>query len=100
MRLCDIEVPLLHNFLASDILIHNSEGMDIPALNTLLLASPVSSVEQSVGRIQRQKEDEREHTPLVLDVWDQFSLFRSQGMKRQQLYKKHEYDVNIHTPPI
>ena len=27
-----------------------SEGMDIPILNTLILASPISSIEQSIGR--------------------------------------------------
>lgn len=93
VRLCDIEVPRHHSFLASGIIVHNSEGMDIPALNTLVLASPVSSVEQSVGRVQRQKEHEREYTPLVIDVWDQFSLFKAQGFKRQQFYKKNKYNI-------
>lgn len=95
VKLCDIEVPRHHSFLASGIIVHNSEGMDIPALNTLVLASPISSVEQSVGRVQRQKPEEREYTPLVMDVWDQFSLFKAQGFKRQQFYKKKGYNVKI-----
>ena len=32
-----------------------SEGMDIPKLNTIFLASPKSDVVQSVGRILRKK---------------------------------------------
>ena len=32
-----------------------SEGMDVPKLNTVILASPKSDVEQSVGRVFRQK---------------------------------------------
>ncbi len=93
VRLCDIEIPIHHSFLASGVVVHNSEGMDIPSLNTLILASPVSSIEQSVGRIQRQKEEDRTITPLVIDVWDQFSLFRAQGLKRQQFYKKSKYKI-------
>ena len=68
-----------------------SEGMDIPALNTLLLASPISSIEQSVGRIQRQKPHERTHVPLTIDVWDDFSLFRAQGFRRMAFYKRNGY---------
>jgi superfamily II DNA or RNA helicase len=93
VKLCDIEIPIHHSFLASGIVVHNSEGMDIPSLNTLILASPVSSIEQSVGRIQRQKEEDRTITPLVIDIWDQFSLFRAQGLKRQQFYKKNKYKI-------
>jgi superfamily II DNA or RNA helicase/intein/homing endonuclease len=94
VKLCDVEIPVHHTFLASDIIIHNSEGMDIPCLNTLVLASPVSSIEQSVGRIQRQQEIDRVYTPLVIDIWDQFSLFKSQGTKRLQFYKKNKYPIN------
>lgn len=93
VRLCDIEVKLHHNFLASGIIVHNSEGMDIPKLNTLVLASPISSIEQSIGRIQRQKEDERRILPTVIDIWDQFSVFKTQGLRRQQFYKKNSYEI-------
>lgn len=93
VRLCDIEVKIHHNFLASDIIVHNSEGMDIPSLDTLVLASPISSVEQSIGRIQRQKATDRTHVPTVIDIWDQFSLFKTQGFRRLQFYKKNGYEI-------
>ena len=69
----------------------SSEGMDIPVLNTLILASPISSIEQSIGRIQRQKEHEREYIPMTIDIWDRFSLFQRQGMKRMEFYAKQGY---------
>ena len=75
-----------------------SEGFDVPALNTLVLASPISSLEQPLGRIQRQKPQDRTHVPLVIDVWDQFSLFRAQGLRRMQFYKRNGYRVRIVEP--
>ena len=36
-----------------------SEGMDIPKLNTIVLASPKSDVDKSVGRILREKANVR-----------------------------------------
>lgn len=70
-----------------------AEGFDVPSLNTLILASPVSSIEQPVGRIQRQKPSERVHVPLVIDIWDNFSLFRRQGFRRLQFYKTSGYEI-------
>jgi superfamily II DNA or RNA helicase len=72
-----------------------SEGMDIPSLNTLILASPYTSIEQSIGRIQRQKADERKYIPLTIDIWDNFSLFDKKGYTRQSFYKKNNYTVEI-----
>lgn len=70
-----------------------AEGMDVPDLDTLVLASPKSEIEQSVGRILRQKADTRERTPLVYDFVDQFSLFERQGAKRAAFYKKNGYQI-------
>ena len=70
-----------------------AEGADVPALNTLVLASPVSSVEQPVGRIQRERPEARRYMPLVLDVVDGFSLFQGQARKRMAFYKKSGFTV-------
>jgi len=72
----------------------SSEGMNIPTLNTLILASPISSVEQSIGRIQRQKPEEREYVPLVIDIWDRFSRFQGQGRTRMKHYESQGYTIS------
>ena len=63
-----------------------AEGMDIPALNTLVLATPKSDVEQAVGRILRVQHGRRGPVPLVIDVADTFSVFRSQFARRLRFY--------------
>ena len=70
-----------------------SEGMDIPKLNTVILASPKSDVEQSVGRIFRQKADVRKFHPLIIDIQDTFSVFKNQSLKRITLYKKLNFTI-------
>ena len=72
-----------------------SEGFDVPRLNTLVFASPISSIEQAVGRIQRQKPCDREYTPLIIDIWDEFSVFRNQGFRRHKFYKKNNYSITM-----
>ena len=70
-----------------------AEGMDIPALNTLIMASPKTDIEQSVGRVLRVKADDRTVRPLIVDVVDPFSVFSSQARKRAAYYKKCGYSV-------
>jgi len=66
------------------------EGLDIPTLNTLILASPIGDVEQAVGRILRKKQDVY---PIVIDIVDRFSIFNSQGIKRRNFYSKNKYYI-------
>jgi superfamily II DNA or RNA helicase len=72
---------------------YSSEGLDIKGLNTLILASPKSDVVQVVGRILRDKPEDREYIPLVIDIVDNFSMFVGQGKKRLAYYKKCKYDI-------
>tara|TARA_B110000208_G_scaffold176803_1_gene223469 strand:- start:132 stop:899 length:768 start_codon:yes stop_codon:yes gene_type:complete len=72
-----------------------SEGMDIPKLNTIILASPKSDIIQSVGRILRQKPEDRKHIPKIIDIFDDFSTFSKQGLKRKAYYKKCKYSISI-----
>lgn len=70
-----------------------SEGFDCKRLNTLILASPRSDVEQSVGRILRLQPHHRTIKPLVIDIGDIFSIYTSQMHKRLFLYEKEGYDI-------
>jgi superfamily II DNA or RNA helicase len=68
----------------------SGEGFDVPLLDTLILATPKSDVEQAVGRILRQK---NANEPLVIDIVDEFSIFQGQYIKRRRFYKKCEYKI-------
>ena len=68
-----------------------SEGADIPSLDTVILASPVSNVEQSIGRIFRKY---GEHHKLICDIIDgNIEGFEKQSQKRIALYKKKGYEL-------
>jgi superfamily II DNA or RNA helicase len=69
-----------------------SEGMNIPSLNAVLLATPKSNIEQSVGRILRLKKEERTVQPVILDVLDSvFVECYGQWAKRKKFYKECGY---------
>lgn len=70
-----------------------AEGMNIPSLNTVIFASPISDIQQSLGRILREKESERKYIPLCIDIWDEFSLFLRKGYTRIKYYKDNCYDI-------
>jgi superfamily II DNA or RNA helicase len=62
-----------------------SEGFNLPKLNTLLFATPRSNVTQCIGRIYRKTHDV---IPIIIDIVDEFSLFKTQQYKRRNIYKK------------
>lgn len=68
-----------------------NEGLDIPSLNGLVLATPKSDIIQTVGRISRIKHENIQ--PLIIDAVDNFSIFERQGKKRLDLYRKNKYEV-------
>ena len=70
-----------------------SEGFDVKALNTMILASPKSDVVQSTGRILRETKETRTYQPLVLDIVDNFSIFPNQAKKRYKYYKEQNYEI-------
>jgi superfamily II DNA or RNA helicase len=71
-----------------------SEGFDMKGLDTLILASPKSDVIQVVGRILRDKPEDRKHIPLVIDIVDDFSMFPKQAKKRHAYYKSCKYVIS------
>ena len=70
-----------------------SEGFDVQDLDTLILASPKTNIEQSVGRILRKKSEDRTRTPIIYDVVDMFSIFVNQGNNREKYYKKSGFKI-------
>ena len=74
-----------------------AEGLDIPRLDTLLLATPRTNVEQSVGRILRAHPAKAQ--PRVLDVVDEYSVFQGMAQQRMRLYRKHGFELQAHRAP-
>jgi superfamily II DNA or RNA helicase len=71
-----------------------SEGMNVPTLNAVLLATPKSNIEQSVGRILRIKPEDRTIQPLIFDIVDAtFNECNGQWNRRRKFYKECGYAV-------
>jgi superfamily II DNA or RNA helicase len=70
-----------------------SEAMNIKSLNTVILASPRKKVEQSVGRILRERPHERKVMPLIVDVLDVHGVYQGQWRKRRAFYKACGYKI-------
>jgi superfamily II DNA or RNA helicase len=63
------------------------EGLDIPALDTLFLTTPLSDVEQAVGRILRPCAGKKE--PIVVDFHDDHvGMFKRMADYREATYVK------------
>ena len=64
------------------------EGVDIKALDTIILATPKKKVVQSCGRILRRLKHEYENIPLMIDIVDQIGMFNGMARKRMMQYKE------------
>ncbi len=65
------------------------EGLDLPELDTVLLASPARSggrIAQRIGRVMRVHPDKQ--TPLVIDLVDEHGLYRHQATGRWAQYRE------------
>jgi len=67
-----------------------AEGLDIKTLTTLFMITPMTNIEQSVGRILRQK---HEFAPIVVDIIDTHDNFQRQWSKRKSFFKKQNYKI-------
>jgi superfamily II DNA or RNA helicase len=67
-----------------------AEGLDIKTLTTLVMSTPMTKIEQSVGRILRQK---HEKPPIVVDIIDTHSNFQNQWAKRRRFFKAQNYKI-------
>ena len=66
-----------------------AEALDIRTLTTLIMATPKTDIEQSVGRILREKHSQ----PVVVDIIDSHDIFEKQWMKRKKFYKSQNYKI-------
>jgi len=66
-----------------------AEALDIKTLTTLIMATPKTDIEQSVGRILRDKHS----NPIVVDIIDKHDVFKNQWQKRKIFYKKENYKI-------
>ena len=70
-----------------------NEGVDKREADTCVMATPKGRVVQCIGRIQRPCATKQ--SPLVLDVADEVSVFVPLRYKRQALYRKEQYTVQV-----
>lgn len=66
-----------------------AEALDIKTLTTLIMATPKTDIEQSVGRILREKHAK----PIVVDIIDTHDCFQKQWFKRRAFYKRESYKI-------
>jgi superfamily II DNA or RNA helicase len=59
------------------------------------MATPKTDIEQSVGRILREKHNQH----IVVDIIDSHDLFQKQWLKRKTFYKKQNYKI-VHTDNV
>lgn len=62
-----------------------NEGFNHPKLNCLVFATPRSSITQAIGRIYRKVHTDV--TPIIIDIVDDFSIFKGQCYRRRKIYK-------------
>jgi GTPase SAR1 family protein len=67
------------------------EALDLPRLNTAVLATPKKDIIQSVGRIQRTILNVGDLKPLIIDIADTISVFERYNSLRSQYYRKSKY---------
>jgi superfamily II DNA or RNA helicase len=68
------------------------EGLDIPVLDTVVLATPKSDIKQSIGRIMRETAGKL-NNPLIYDIADQWSVFHSMYAKRLRVYREGGFEI-------
>ena len=66
-----------------------AEALDIKTLCTLIMVTPKTDIEQSVGRILRSDHEQ----PVVVDIVDSHDPFIKQWNKRKTFYKKENYKI-------
>lgn len=74
------------------------EGLDIPSLDTVILATPKSDIVQSIGRIMRETSGKK-NNPRIYDILDQWSVFFAMYNKRLRVYKQGGFKIHGQIKP-
>lgn len=70
-----------------------SEAFSVKKLNTVILATPRKNVQQSTGRIFRQRIEERAVAPHIIDIIDSHDCHVRRWYVRRKFYKECEYTI-------
>jgi len=92
MKITDLDISASKQIILATYQM-SSEGLNIPTLNTLILASPIGDIQQSVGRILREKKENRKYIPLCIDIFDELSVVKTKGFRRLKYYKSNGYII-------
>ena len=68
------------------------EGLDIPSLDTVILATPKSDIVQSIGRIMRETYGKK-NNPHIYDIFDQWSICHAMYNKRLKVYRQGGFNI-------
>jgi len=68
------------------------EGLDIPTLDTLVLATPKSDIKQSIGRILRETPGKK-NQPHIWDLRDKWSVLNAMYHKRCRVYREGGFTI-------
>jgi len=69
------------------------EGLDIPTLDTVILATPKSDIQQSIGRVMRETKGKK-NNPHIYDISDQWSMLTAMWYKRLKVYKAGGFKIH------
>jgi len=69
------------------------EGLDIPTLDTVILATPKSDIQQSIGRVMRETPG-KNNNPHIYDIVDQWSILFAMYKKRLRVYKQGGFRID------
>lgn len=70
------------------------EGLDIPTLDTVILATPKSDIQQSIGRVMRETPG-KQNNPQIYDIVDQWSILHAMYKKRLRVYKQGGFNITL-----
>lgn len=70
------------------------EGLDIPTLDTVVLATPKSDIQQSIGRILRETPG-KQNNPHIYDIKDNWNyILTSMYKKRLGVYRSGQFTIH------